>query len=122
VYNLLGDPPPDPATTQEEPANMTLLDQYAELCGHFVPGDHDISTLDQNIGTIHTMAAEVGLDLRDPDTLDTVVKAHIVSIAFAIAHIEATCDSPPCLTSATAHVQAANGQLGNHFAEIRKHL
>lgn len=106
------------------PEKVPLVDKYVELVDKFQTPDTPTNTfwLDQNIALIHDWANEVGLDLRDEETLKSFTLAHIVITAWDIGHVLGTCTEPSCAKAAIRHVQAAAGHLGNHLREIQENL
>lgn len=103
----------------------SLIEQYEGLIEKHNPGQSDaadIHTIDQNIAVLREYAGQLNLNLDDPFTLQTVVLAHILSIAFTMAHIEASCKGGGCFVAAAKHTQSAAGQLGGLFKEIQKNL
>lgn len=104
---------------------LPLIDQYIKMVEQFSPIQADagtIHTIDQNIGLIRSTATALDLDLRDPEVLRTVIKAHALITSWTLNHIHQNCQRPDCLQAAAGHAQLANGQLAVHLHEMSKYV
>ncbi len=98
------------------PDRRQLADMYFELAEEWKPeAVKDTAAMDQNNALLREWAAELDLDLRDPDVFAIVAKSAILISAFYFGHIEGMCTEPACLASAIGHVQCSTGQLANHL-------